>query len=143
MECWGDAADLPHVIHDAPTDPGFTQVSVGYDFACALPPDGLAVCWGDMPGRVLTPPPGVQFASIWSDYYVTCGITLDGELACWGGGDEDGWTDAIVDNCPGGGGWSQVSVGGYEACALSTDGLISCWGQDWYGIDEIPDLPAE
>jgi alpha-tubulin suppressor-like RCC1 family protein len=89
------------------------QVSVGYDFACALGANGDAYCWGDQTDGELGN--GVTNSSI--DALVPVAVITSGVLS--------------------GATLTQIAAGGAsgprQACALSSAGLAYCWGSGTNG----------
>ena len=63
---------------------GFTEVSRGFDHACALHSNGSISCWGSNDVGQSTPPSSGRFVSISSEYKGTCAVRNDGAVLCWG-----------------------------------------------------------
>jgi alpha-tubulin suppressor-like RCC1 family protein len=126
-------------------DPGFAQITAGFDHTCALTPEGEAFCWGwNRSGElatggtgVVTTPTRVQthlrFAQIAAGASYTCAIAIGGGAYCWGaswGGESLRSTPTLV---PGGGELRAVGAGTNHTCGVDTHGAGYCWGTDWYG----------
>ena len=85
----------------------FSQISVGFWYACALTSAGAAYCWGDNEYGQL----GTTVGACITDYYVfrPCSavpVRVSGQLAM-----------------------TQLSAGGEHACAVTTGGAAYCWGR--------------
>lgn len=125
---------------------GVRQLSVGYDYGCAVLLGGTIDCWGaNSSGQLgngtftsssaLASVVGlrgvVQVATSAQD---TCAVTSIGSVYCWGANASgqlgngatvnlaapalvQGVTNAV-----------QVSVGTNYACALTSEGVVACWG---------------
>jgi alpha-tubulin suppressor-like RCC1 family protein len=115
LSCWGLTPP-----EGQPTEGGWTQVTVGFQFTCALTADGEVACWGENSA----PPPGDIFVSIDCGYVVSCGINRRGRVRCWGPEPTDNTSPADT----------FVSVEAREqVCAVADDGHVHCWGEDYYG----------
>lgn len=44
IACWG--SDIAGAVSNAPSDTGYTSLSVGNDVACAIHPTNGVSCWG-------------------------------------------------------------------------------------------------
>merc|ERR1719223_1625095 len=103
----------------------FVQVSSGLTHACALRPNGLALCWGEDTRRV-TSPPNFQFLQLSCHTHECCGIRLDGKIVCWGGNldDElDFYVHGAKDER-----YTQVTLGGEFFCGVRENMSLRCWG---------------
>lgn len=140
LQCWGSEEND---VNQPPVE-AFEQVSVGYDWACAVATDGHVQCWGTdtTEHAVLSPPfPTAQSVSSGLGLH-NCSVldeqVLDEQgldeqnLSCWGWND-NGQTDAPL------GTFAQVSVGGVHTCALDTSGVASCWGANTFGQINVPE----
>lgn len=80
--CWGLAA---RGNLDVPADLGPAKaVIAGYDFSCALRPNGRAVCWGGGFGpRWDAPADSPDFVALTGGFFAACGLTQGGMRACW------------------------------------------------------------
>jgi hypothetical protein len=115
--------------------PGYTDVSAGHLFTCAVKADGDVACWGlnlydEAPESVTGP-----FKQVSAGGWVGCGLRLDGTLTCWGDDGDYGEGNAT----PPGGTFSQVSVGWDHSCGLRTNNTVDCWGQYNQGFAVDPD----
>lgn len=95
---------------DAPTDTGFTAISVaaGGNHTCAVKAPGVVYCWGNNQNGQLGILPstlpksnkpfkvpnfgagsgtGKAIKKVWAGGTHTCALDLDGSLFCWGGND--------------------------------------------------------
>jgi len=145
---------------------GFTQVSVGYQFACGLR-DSRIVCAGRNDSGQADPPTGT-FTFITTGNAFGCGIRTGGQVACWGS-PVAGQVNPplviatglsarfdrrclIVSNGPPQC-WGifeppttsetllSVSNGWRHSCGLRPDGSIACWGTN-FGGEGSPDPGA-
>jgi alpha-tubulin suppressor-like RCC1 family protein len=123
---------------------GVTQVSVGFDFACALLSDATVDCWGDngfgelgdgtMASHfVPMPAVGVTGAtSISTGFGFACATTAT-DVLCWGTGGlcQLGNGPCVSSPTPvsvsGLSGATKVACGYQSACAI-VDGGAYCWG---------------
>jgi alpha-tubulin suppressor-like RCC1 family protein len=137
--CWGSRhyfdVDLNRQITETDSVPvrvggGFTfrSLSVGWGHACGLTAEGVAYCWGAIPGSpgspTPTPVPGdLRFETI-SVAHDACGITTGGLTYCWG------VLDTLPVLVPVAVGLVSISVGGEHKCGLTADGTAYCWGQN-------------
>ena len=61
----------------------FVAISTGLAHACALGPNGEAVCWGDNRKGQASPFEGKLFRAISSGESYTCALRFDGSPVCW------------------------------------------------------------
>jgi len=109
---------------------GYTDVSAGHLFTCALKDNGDVTCWGlnlfdEAPALVTGP-----FTKVSAGGWVGCGLKTDQTIACWGDEGDPGEGATT----PPGGAFSQISAGWNHSCALRTNKTVDCWGnygQDW------------
>jgi alpha-tubulin suppressor-like RCC1 family protein len=167
--CWGDGyygqlgdglegisggVPSPQAVRGGHT---FTQISAGFEHACALDGAGKAWCWGNntygqlgndeqvvvmgepVPVEVVG---GLTFTRISAGRDATCAITPDNALYCWGDnevgqlGDGKGAPGLMVPRpVPAGGGkrYRDIAVGDSHVCGITTAGEAFCWGQDHSG----------
>ncbi len=112
----------------------FSQVTAGYEHACALRNDSVVICWGCRDHGLLTPPPDF-FSQIDAGDTYTCGVTKDGTAACWGRCKGALHTQFMADRCsPPEGKFKQVSAGTYFTCGLREDDTVSCWGAASFSV---------
>jgi alpha-tubulin suppressor-like RCC1 family protein len=126
---------------------GFTQVTVGTSFTCALKSDQTVWCWGlnssgqlgdgttttnrNRPVQVsgLT---GVVSVDNQSDF--ACALKSDQTVWCWGYGGFGQLGNGATANSrtpvqvTGLSGVTQISTGYGHVCAVISDGTIRCWG---------------
>jgi alpha-tubulin suppressor-like RCC1 family protein len=131
-----------------------TEVSVGYDMACAVVNGGV-MCWGGLvgsngelgngtPGGSVTPVAvtgltmGVTSVSV-GDFFA-CALTEAGAVECWGFGDQGSLGNGQFASSPVpvaveglSSGVAAISAGANEACALKHDGSVWCWGDGSLG----------
>jgi len=143
VECWGtdQAVLLPEptsrtsegAVSGSPQDGGYTAVSAGNGYTCAIDSDGVAECWGyDEFGQVSGDKPHERgYVAISAGFRAACALTREGEVDCWGG-DEYG---QATDPKPRQGQYVAVSVGWSVACALTRSGAYDCWGQQYFSSD--------
>jgi alpha-tubulin suppressor-like RCC1 family protein len=171
--CWGlgdtgqlgDGVEGPDHQSHAPVDVvwsidpdpivayGWTQVSGGYLYSCAMQENGTSYCWGknnygqlgngtydnaSVPVQVT----GVAEGSIiTAGSYHTCAIDPSGSLMCWGYNERgqlgnpaagasspspvsvEGISSRVL----------QVTLGTLHTCALLEGGEVMCWGTNEYG----------
>ena len=140
---------------DAPQIHGATAVECGMDHACAIMPNGVALCWGANGNGALgdgtdkateTPVRVSGIASIAEtslDFDRSCARSQSGDVYCWGdsefGKAGDGrmpdnvGREKLLPGAPILKGAVTLSVAGAHACSVMSDGQISCWGQNNYG----------
>ena len=104
--------------------PGYTDVSAGHLFTCAVKENEDVACWGldfeDEAPPLVTGP----FKQVGAGGWVGCGLRTDGTVTCWG---SDG--DLYQGNAtPPGGTFSQISVGWQHSCGLRPNNTVDCWG---------------
>ena len=131
-----------------------TRVTVGFDHACGLTPQGRAYCWGaggtvgalGVPDLdlVVTGPVAVQGApalvSITAGWEFACGITAGGQGYCWGSNRIGqlglGQTDTLAHGptpISGAHLFSSIEAGTHHACGIITTGAAYCWGYNGQG----------
>ncbi|MBW2702735.1 MAG: hypothetical protein JRF33_18090 [Deltaproteobacteria bacterium] len=164
--CWGYNAtgqlgDGTKTRRTTPTEvlarPGWTEVSTGWDFTCAIGSDTSLWCWGNnsvalgmgyVHDDVLVPTK-VNEATGWTWISAgrnhTCGLRNAGtenELWCWGQNQHGQVGDDSITNCifPTRIGtttdWLEVVTGIEFTCGIRADlGAHSrwCWGKNFYG----------
>ena len=134
---------------------GFTKVTAGSDFTCALKTDGTVWCWGlntsgqlgdgtttnrNRPVQVsgLT---GVADVDNQSDY--ACALKTIGTVVCWGNGGfgqlgNGGTTNSSTPvQVSGLSGVTQIATGYGHVCAVISNGTVSCWG--WNIVHQLGD----
>lgn len=128
IACWG------HKVENEPSTAQWKQVTVGWDYACALRDTGRPYCFGPTtsPAVTATVPSGT-FVQIAAAGDTVCGVRDDGSVACWGS-DANGQASP-----PAGTSFRQVAVSGGHACALRADGTLACWGDPQStGVKNVP-----
>jgi hypothetical protein len=137
ISCWGN--DDEYQVTDTPTDTGFTSISSGGRFTCAINSvDGIE-CWGLNDNGQSNPNSGI-FQQVHAGDKFACGIDSDGEIQCWG---HDNSSFPQLD-APSGT-FSLLGTGSNHGCAVDdTDGDLTCWGRnDWYQLCMINDGLSE
>ena len=115
------------------TPPGtFAQLSVGYDYGCALTPAGAAGCWGEDYGSSATPAsvPG-PYREVSVGDYASCGLRDDHAIDCWGQ-----YISTSSAHIPGD--FRSVSVGSEVVCGIQSNGDLVCLKIDEDGYDHWP-----
>jgi alpha-tubulin suppressor-like RCC1 family protein len=125
---------------------GFTKVTAGSDFTCALKSDSTVWCWGlnssgqlgdgsttnrNRPVQVsgLT---GVADVDNQSDF--ACALKSDSTVWCWGNGSFGQLGNGATTNSSlpvrvaGLSGVTQIATGYGHVCAVISDGTVRCWG---------------
>ena len=175
--CWGDnstgelgdgsTADssVPVAVDTSGVLAGktLTQISVGFQDACALDSAGVAYCWGwngegelgdgstaDSSVPVAVDTSGVlagkTLTQISAGDQVTCAVDSAGAAYCWGdnvwgdlgdGGSENSSSVPVaVDNIYSdlaGKTLTQISAGQQDTCAVDAAGAAYCWGNNYDG----------
>jgi len=123
ITCWGN--EDSGRISGAPTGNGFTQLTVGIRYGCALNSASNIVCWGDNTYGQLDIPAGLgTVTQITTGNFTTCVLTAPNNYAtCWG---RD--TAGQVTNTPANVAFTQISAGFNFVCGLRTDQTLQCWG---------------
>ena len=134
---------------------GFTKVTAGSDFTCAVKTDGTVWCWGlntsgqlgdgtttnrNRPVQVsgLT---GVADVDNQSDF--ACALKTVGTVVCWGNGGygqlgNGGTTNSSTPvQVSGLSGVTQIATGYGHVCAVISNGTVSCWG--WNIVHQLGD----
>ena len=105
--CWGSDSNAP--------DGAFSDVAVGWQFACGVRETSQLECWGTNSfGRSVldygqAEPPEGEFSAVSAGYLHACGLRTTGEIVCWGRGSL-GRADAPS------GVFTQVSSGTTHSC---------------------------
>ena len=132
-----------------------TQVSMGYEHACAVLDNGELMCWGEgANGRLGTGNTtgqhspalvnlgsGVSAQQVSAGEWHTCAVMVGGALKCWGRNNDGQVGDGTstdrnnpVDVDLGDGvSASLVAAGNYHTCALTITGGLQCWGHNDQG----------
>ena len=133
--------------------PGFTEVSAGYEIACALTVGGTQYCWGLFPPGVdfadstvastAVPAPvggGVTLRSISAGHKHACGVAADGRAYCWGrnqtGQVGDSGRSYASDPVAVAGAHIFVSVSAHSpshSCGVTDARSAYCWGANHLG----------
>jgi len=122
---------------------GFTQVSVGNSFTCAVKSDGTVWCWGRNNvgqlgnGTTINASRPVQVSGLTGATQVAaaetqaCAVKSDGRVWCWGGGRLGNGSAAgstvpvqVSDLTTA----TQISGNYSHFCALKADASVVCWG---------------
>ena len=98
----------------------YSEVTLGFNHACALQKDASIDCWGNNLQGQTTAPSGT-FIDVSAGPYYNCAVRTNQTLVCWGDLDQDrdAWPTGT---------FSRVSAGNNHVCALRTDHTIACWG---------------
>jgi alpha-tubulin suppressor-like RCC1 family protein len=128
---------------------GITTIAAGDGFACALPGDGSALCWGAIVAGVDTTKDGDQhsprpisglsdIASLTAGSATACAVTRAGAAYCWGGaplGDGLSGDGTVPQPVRGlGSGVRGVSAGDKQRCAVLSTGGVTCWSDATHTI---------
>jgi len=102
---------------------GYSDVSVGANFACAVRAvDGGLVCWGDPDYGKTTPPTTGSYRQVSAGTQHACALRSDYFVVCWG----RNYSGEIQ---PPATTFSQVSAGNLHTCGVRMDNrLVACWG---------------
>lgn len=156
LVCWGTVTGFVDGSPPAVVGSGYTAVSLGDLYLCAVRVGGAVMCFGqDRGGQLgnasvmstLQLAPGVPVdglhdaVAVSAGSYFTCALRAGGSVVCWGEGPlGDGTADSSptpveVRGLPGPA--KQIAVGSMHACALLADGTVACWGrrQGALGLD--------
>ncbi|WP_394840188.1 hypothetical protein LVJ94_25215 [Pendulispora rubella] len=130
LVCWGLTSELtasypPPALLSFGT--GYTQISVGVDYVCALDASQHVKCAGNNLYKKGSGHSDALFASVAAGWNHTCGLHLDGSIECWG---DNQWKQL---DAPKGTGFKEVSNRGNFSCARSENGSVTCWGYDKNG----------
>lgn len=129
----------------------WSDVSVGYGYACGVEGDGTLWCWGanghgqlgnggtapaDVPTRV-----GVDsdWTEVSAGYQSTCALASDGSAWCWGVNEHGELGDGTRRQrlapieVEGSGPWTSITTYSYTSCAERADSTAWCWGSDEWG----------
>ena len=142
------------------TEAGFTEISPGEYFTCAVKSSGKAFCWGwnqrgvlgnnNLVDRSAVPvdvvsPPWAAITSVSSGGTYACALTRAGEAYCWGRGDLNGemgdgsfssWAAPHAVSTYGvlaGKKLGSLSGGLRHICVLDISGKAYCWGHNTSG----------
>jgi alpha-tubulin suppressor-like RCC1 family protein len=155
--------EVPASAGDVDVGGTVVQVTVGYDFTCALLDNGAVRCWGDnrygklgyghtnnigddeTPASAGDVDVGGVVVELFPGDSHTCALLEAGTVRCWGRNRDGqlgyGHTNNIGDDeVPASAGDVNVGgtvvqiVGGYDyTCALLDDGAVRCWGDSRFG----------
>lgn len=159
--CWGanQFGQLGNGTTKASTAPvavagtGWQSISTSGATTCGIKTDGSLWCWGlnnfaqlgtgksGPQKKPMLVAPGTTWADVSTSWFNTCAISTSRELYCWGqnirGAAGIGRTSRMVARPTpvgsGGGGWLDVSTGGWHTCGVRADGTLWCWGQNTMG----------
>lgn len=165
LNAWGQVGDGSQTDRAAPVGvagltTGYSQVTAGRRFSCALSTGGGVYCWGDnsryqlgdgtttphlTPVAVTGLGSGVTAIAAGDDH--ACALTSGGVVKCWGTismvyEDYPGapsyhvatWqapTPTLIDGLPAG--IQAIAAGGDNACAITGGGALKCWGDNYQG----------
>src|SRR3954454_1484509 len=100
---------------------GYTAVTVGDTFVCALKTDKTIVCMGAANSFGELNAPAGTFTQLDTGEEHTCALSTGGTLACWG-------FNGTGAASPPRGAFTQVSAGFLHSCAVASNQTIACWG---------------
>ena len=152
-------SDVPEAVYTGGVLSGvtLTQITAGFDTACALASTGAGYCWGlgtsGQLGNGLgtsTAAPvlvsgGLTLTQIETGVLFTCGLTSAGAAYCWGDNTDGelGNSSTTPSLAPvavtttgtplSGVTLTQISAGDATACALGSAGTAYCWGDGGSG----------
>jgi alpha-tubulin suppressor-like RCC1 family protein len=137
ITCWGrsdqgGAVDLTPV---QPTDIGFSRITSGSDYSCAIRQDLGLKCWGhNEVGQTSSPNDAGPYSQLSALDTTTCGILENQTLSCWGKDNQYQVTDSPEDVDV-----HYVSIGFEHGCAIrNTNSHVLCWGNDLHGEATSP-----
>lgn len=125
IKCWG--SDSNKIISKAPTDAGFTSLSIGENCACAIS-DGTITCWGScsktFPAKNETK---WKFTSV--GYGIMCAIDQNNKVKCFQKFKNPDLIppppeDFLTISCS----WP---IRGEFVCGILTNNTIKCWGKNF------------
>ena len=96
-------------------------MAVGGEHACALPENGVPICWGANGSSQSSPLPGPFQQLALGDAH-SCGLKHDGTVECWGLNDH-GQSNVGADS------FTSITTGYRTTCGIKTDDVAICWGQ--------------
>jgi trimeric autotransporter adhesin len=151
---WLSLRPVPEFAVGSSLPPGKVapQISVTWDCAVLLAPDGALWAWGgrlfglegNLPTRTLTDvPQRIGTDSDWvrvsANWVQTLALKADGSLWGWGWNTSGGLTTTPTNRVGnprrigGDNDWSDVKTGAGQVLALKRDGSLWTWGQNNYG----------
>lgn len=143
LTCWGE----PLSSYTGPVEPtpagAYTQVSVGWQHACAIKQsDSTVVCWGS-PGRSRVPSGAFKRVVASTSGSGTCGIKTNNTAVCWEAMWHDGWGTwevKALDPARPNQAFAQIAYRD-RRCAVETDGDVYCADGSWNDPDPLQDIP--
>ena len=130
-DTWDESVERYLFALSAPTGETFTEVSVGYYFACGLLTSGQIVCgteWEDEERHGV--PPAIDFVLMSTGSWTTCGFSRDSGTVCWGKCSRDECSPPDDDFA------ALASANAGAFCGLrQADAGLSCWGDNLDGLD--------
>ena len=128
IRCWGRNEAQQTA---PPKGAGYTSLSCGAQFCCALTNDASVQCWGcsaqnkcKFAHRQTFVPAGLKASTVQVGGFAACAIDVSNDkLVCWGT-DVNGESSvpALF------GRWKQLSLARYGSCGLTNAGRVLCWG---------------
>ncbi len=138
LRCWGRLRGAANPVQYTPLEnPGWVDVTVGAQHACALDESGEVTCWGDNEA-FQREVPNQEFATIEAAADHTCGTTTQGTVICWGGGQA---LPTFLEAIDGQSAWA-VAVGEDFACRGKLNGANSTYECHLDLADGVWDTPA-
>lgn len=125
----------------------YARLSSGSQRTCAVMPNGLVQCWGNIEFEEpyqeegILPIEGIRFKSISAGVSHVCGIASSGAAYCWGAngtgrlGSGSNAETVQTSAVPVTGGllFTSISAGGSHTCGITNDSRVYCWGHGHYG----------
>ena len=112
---------------------GYSDVSVGANFACAVRAvDGGVVCWGENDYGKATPPTTGAYRQVSAGLNHACALRSNYFVVCWGQRDWGATEPPSIT-------FSQVSAGYKYSCGVRMDNrALACWGTNGTALANAP-----
>ena len=112
-----------------PGDERVSDISVGFEYTCALRLDGSPICAGTGVAALSVPPEGETFTAVGAGYHYACALRQNGSPVCWSPRFPNGGVSDI--SPPEGERFTAISTGLFHTCGLREDGSSVCWTFDY------------